>query len=169
MFFADSICFENDSQFFDLSVLKITYLEDNFVLDQRAAVFVNKYNDQCFRVLVSCLRNNEQVQSVCYRLTTPKEEFMLNDRKIKLFSQLRLDYSISDTSFGVKEDSSLSFYDNIGYVEDQKERLYSIIKFIMNSDFVGCALPEVFSDLVTESISLPPSVSDLHYDPIFSV
>ena len=169
MFFSDSVCFENNSQFFDLNVLKITYLDDDFVLDQRAAVFVNKYNSQCFRVLVSCVRNNEHIQSICYRLVTPKEEFVLDEKKIKLFSQLKLDYSISDISFGVKDDSSLSFCDNIGYVGDQKERLYSIIKFIMNSEFLGCSMQEVFSDLLTESVSLPPNVSDLHYDPIFSV
>lgn len=169
MCFSGATTFEGKSQFFDLNTLKVTFLENEFVLDQRGALFLNKYNNLCFKLLISCVRNNSYVQSVGYRLSTPKEEFNLEEKKIRLFSQLKLDYSIADTSFSVKDDSALSFYDNIGYIGDQKDRLFSILKFIMDSNFVGCYLPEVFSDVLSESISLPPSITDIHYDPIFSV
>ena len=178
-FFADVVVFDDKSQFNELYSMNIEEIDDNTILDQRGALFVHSVYQKGFRVLISCIREKlpgpslreveYYIKSVCYRITNINQDIVLEypTKVIKPFDNLKIDYSIAHINFGVKEDSSYSMCDNIGYVVNPSSRLKNLLVFILNSNLVGYQNIEVFQDLLKDSLSIPPDMDSQHYSSIY--
>lgn len=168
-FFADVVVFDNKSQFNELYSMNIIEIDDNTVLDQRGALFVHSTYQKGFRVLISCLRDEEFIKAVCYRISNINQDIVLEypTKVIKPFDNLKIDYSIAHINFGTKEDESYSVHDNIGYVVNPSSRLKNFLVFILNSNLVGYQNTEVFQDLLRDSLSVPPNMDSQHYSSIY--
>lgn len=170
LWFSDVVMFDNVSQFSDLSAINITYLDDNLVLDQRCAIFHHKLINCGCKCLISCIRTDDIIKSVCYRLLSINKQLTIDDKtSIRPFDNMRFDYSIADLHLCVKDEYSYSFYDNLGYVSNEQIRIFNLLKFIIGSEYISYSKADIFADVLSDSLSIPPSEEDIHYSPLYVV
>lgn len=164
LFFSNTLSWEDEDQFNYLPTLQRNEEEK---LDQRAALLVHKKFPWALKLVISVLYE-DSVTKVCYRLKSIDKEILIDDlnRTVSPFEFLNLDFSISDLNLSVKDNSSLIFHDFIG---KSSTRVINLLKFLIESDLVILRDYSVFSTLLLDDGNIPPTSSDIHFNPIFEV
>jgi hypothetical protein len=165
LLFSETMSWEGKDQYNSLPVFNLEEGTSE-TTEQRGALLVHKTNPWGLRLLVSISTGDSK--KVCYRLTNLYKELDVSalNRKVKPLNTVCLDFSISDLNLAVKDDSALSFHDNIG---KSNNKVFNLLRFLLESEFVSIYDSSIFSDMLYDDLSLPPLSSDVHYSPIFEV
>jgi len=169
--YLNALCFESSVSWsgcdqFNEMVL-FTSEEDNGVKEeQRGALLVHKRFPHALRMLVTVKEDTKQ--QVCYRITDIKDEIKLSDpnKKIIPYSDMHIDFSITDLNLGIDEISSYSFCDNIN---GNKYRIINLLNFILNCHVITTEDRNIFEDLFDDVLSYPAITGETHYKPIYGV
>ena len=164
LLFANTLSWEEDDQY---NYLPILHTDEDEKLEQRVALLVHKKYPLALRLIVSVVTEKD-IRRVCYRVRNIKKDVYVDDmnKTVRPFDTLNLDFSISDLNLSVKDDSSLAFHDFYG---KSASRIFSLLKFLLDSDLVILRDPKVFADVILEEGTIPPVSSDRHFDPVFEV
>lgn len=164
LLFSNTLCWDGEDQYDYLPILQTNEDEG---LEQRAALLVHKKLPLALKLIVSVV-SEDTCKKVCYRLKSITEDIYVDavNKTVRPFDTLELDFSIADLNLSVRDDSSLSFHDFFG---KSSGRIFSLLKFLLDSDLIVLRDPKLFADLVVEDGSYPPVSSDLHFDPVFEV
>lgn len=164
LLFSNTLCWDGEDQY---DYLPILHTDEDEHLEQRAALLVHKKYPLALRLVVSTL-TEEDGKKVCYRLRSITEDVYVDDmnKTVRPFDTLNLDFAIADLNLMVKDDASLSFHDFFG---KSTNRIFNLLKFLLDSDLVILRDPKVFADIILEDGTMPPVSSDLHFDPVFEV
>ena len=134
--------------------------------EQRGCLIVHKRFPHALLCLISVKEDTKQQD--CYRITDIDRQIKLDDpnKKVIPFPGMRVDFAIADLNLGLEDVASYSFYDNIN---GSKDRIISLLKFLLNSTIVAVDDRKLFEDLLKDVISTPPVPGDQHYKPLYEV
>lgn len=165
--FANTISWDSTDQYNMLPIFSSSEEESQ---EQRGAFLVNLHKPHALRLLVTTQISS--LHQVCYRLVDIKKPVQINNPSKVCFplDGADVDFSISDLNLGTRELSSYSFSNNttVDHLVS-KEKLFSLVRFLLDSAFVILEDSELFKDLLTDTVSLPPISGDAHYIPIYGV
>lgn len=109
---------------------------------------------------------------VCYRLSPLKTPVKLDDANRIVFPMKnKFDISLSDLNLGADDHSAYCYY-NASMSEDGERfqsSVFSVLKFILDTDIVVSYIPELFDSLQYEKTTQIPLLGDIHYTPVFGV
>jgi hypothetical protein len=164
LIFSNTLCWDGEDQY---NYLPILHTDEDEKLEQRAALLVHKKYPLALRLIVSVL-NEEDGKKVCYRLKSITDDIYVDamNKTVRPFDTLNLDFAISDLNLAVRDDSALSFHDFYGR---STGRIFSLLKFLLDSDLIVFRDPKVFADIILADGTTPPVSSDMHFDPVFEV
>lgn len=139
--------------------------------EQRGFFLVDTRKPVALRVLITM--QDVSMFKVCYRIKNiPSAIQFDNPTKIcyPMSSSVGIDFSIADLNVGVEEVGAYSFSDNttVDHIASQ-DRLFNLVKFILNSALVVKEDPDLFSDMLNELASQIPQAGDIHYKPVYEV
>lgn len=167
--FSNSVLWDGADQFNELPIFNATK-EDGYRVEQRGALFVSKQFAKALRMIVSVTES--AVQQVCYRITGIKEPVRIDEGK-RMYYPLdgpAIDVSIANLNLGIKDPSSYSFCDNTNNTgKVSNARLAALLRHVIGSAFITLEDEDLFHDLLSDRLSLPPIPSDPHYKPIYGV
>lgn len=169
--YLNALCFENTvswcgcDQYNEMPIFHEEE-EEGQKQEQRGALLVHKRFPHAIRMLITVKESIKQ--QVCYRVADIKNQIKLDDpnKKVIPFAGLVVDFSIADLNLGLEDVSSYSFCDNIN---GSKDRIVSLLKFILNCSVIGMDEKSIFEDLLLDMASQIPVPGDSHYKPIYGV
>lgn len=169
LLFSQAILWDGIDQYNELFLLDDSETEGCRV-QQRGALFVQRRTNRALRLFVTA--SESAVYRVCYRLTGLNSTVKIDEQKV-LYHPLEgnaIDVSFANLNLGMQDPSAHSFCDNTAPTgEISSSRLFSILSFVSSGTFITLEDPDLFKDLLSATLSLPPMPSDPHFKPIFGV
>lgn len=172
LLFSNTVLWDGVDQFNEMPIFT-SEQSDGYRMEQRGALFVDNRFGRILRVLTTIEEDDPAGTGtcrVCYHMAGIKDQMRIGSSNRVYYPFVSpLDFSVADLRLGVRT-PFLTFADN---TEKNKEinsaRVMSLVGHLVSSTFIVIDERELFDDLLTSTLSLPPTASDPHFNLVYGV